>query len=417
MGRTRNAAKVDLLRDGRPRGRKAEHRQTLTGPLIEALLPMEAEYTVRDFRIPQLGVRVRPSGHCAFVVECRSPRTGKQRRLTLGDCATLDVDSARARALTALQALSMGEDPHRPVRRTAMTVRQAFEDYKALVIPTFSDGWQAKVTGTFKNRILPKIGDLPLSGLTRKDIRAIWEPLIHSHGPTSLQIRRIVGAFLSWCVERDLIESNPIKGTKLPTRPISRSRVLTERELAKVWQASDKLGFPWSPFVRLLLLTGQRKSEVLGMHASEISASKTMWEIPAERTKNRTPHRVPLSEMAASIVGTHLREGSHLFAVPGRESSMKFRQEIMDRLREVAGVRNFRLHDLRRSAASHMAALRVEPHVIEAVLNHKSGVISGVAAIYNRHTYEDEKREALDAWSHRVRAFVRELEIEDEVEI
>ena len=174
-------------------------------------------------------------------------------------------------------------------------------------------------------------------------------------------------------------------------------------------------GFPFAPCIQLLLLTGQRRGEVSGMRWSELDFENAIWTIPAKRAKNGSAHMVPLAPLALEVIRTVPRylDSDFVFTTTGRTAISGFGR-LKRRLDIAFGpdAEDWRVHDLRRTVATNMAMLKVQPQVIEAVLNHKSGLVSGVAAIYNRHSYLDEKREALEAWANRVAEIIdREAEI------
>jgi integrase len=224
-------------------------------------------------------------------------------------------------------------------------------------------------------------------------------------------------------MDRGLAEVSPCARVKARTEEVSRDRVLSESELRLVWVASEKVGAPFGPLVRLLILTAQRRDEVARMTRSELQPSKALWTIPASRAKNGIANDVPLSATAVSVLEAVPQiqgEQGFIFTTSGESAFSGFSKckgrldrEMLAMARREAKQRGedpervtiapWRLHGLRRTAASGMARLGQPVHVIEAVLNHTSGAISGVAAIYNRHKYLDEKRAALLAWDLHVR--------------
>jgi integrase len=207
----------------------------------------------------------------------------------------------------------------------------------------------------------------------------------------------------AWSIDRGTIEINPIASLKPPTKERPRDRVLTSEELIACWRAAEAENYPFGPCIKMLVLTGQRRSEVSGMRWSEIDFDRAEWTLPAERTKNATKHVVPLVPFAIDIVrGVPRFLGSDLvFTTTGRSSISGFGR-LKARLDDEIGALDWRLHDIRRTVATQMAMLGVAPHIIEAVLNHKTGIVSGVSAVYNRHAYSDEKRDALQRWSNYV---------------
>jgi integrase len=213
-----------------------------------------------------------------------------------------------------------------------------------------------------------------------------------------------------------LADSNPVVGTHRPTEEITRERVLFDDELALVWRHSGHGDF--GAIVRLLILTGQRREEVGGMLRRELDLAQGLWRIGADRTKNGLLHEIPLSSHALDIIGLQAasRERELIFgsrAGPFQgwsKAKTALDARILSSLREERGEKAslvpWRLHDVRRTAATRMADLGILPHVIEAVLNHISGHKAGVAGIYNRATYAAEKRRALELWAQHVHDLV-----------
>lgn len=404
--------KPEIDEDAKLRGRRAGHRSHLTDSFVAAQKPRLQEFTVWDHLVRSFGARIRPSGQVSYIILYRSPRTGKQNRRTIGDASRLRAEEARAHAKTLLAQIELGDDPKLSSRGHTATVRSAYEAYRDLPVQQLSPVWARKIQALFEKVILPRFGDVDIGSWTRGEIRSLIDPYVNVKPTTALQLRRVISAFLSWCVDRDLVSVNVLKGTKLPVKPRSRDRVLNDAEIAAALRAAAGLPKPWPSYIRLLLLTGQRKSEVLGIHADEINGG--VWALPGERTKNRRSHDVPLSSQAQEIVSDLLEPDKHIFRVFDRNTPMKFRQDVMDTFRAKAHVKRFTLHDLRRTAATNMAKLAIPPHIIEAVLNHRSGIVSGVAAIYNRHNYAAEKREALQKWADRLDEIEQEYPVPDD---
>ena len=174
------------------------------------------------------------------------------------------------------------------------------------------------------------------------------------------------------------------------------------------------LGYPFGPIVRLLIMTGQRRNEVAGMRWGELALDESTWTIPKDRAKNKREHHVPLPAVAIDMLRALPRVADAEFVFSPRSTAPSGYSAAKIRLdREIAALNDgqeiepWTLHDLRRTVATEMAELRIAPHVVEAVLNHKSGTIRGVAAIYNRYNYATEKRAALEVWALVLEAIVR----------
>jgi integrase len=219
------------------------------------------------------------------------------------------------------------------------------------------------------------------------------------------QILKLVSKFFNWCVDADILAVSPAAGIKKPFAERSRDRVLTDDELQAVWRAADSIGYPFGTIVQLLALTGQRRGEVAGMRWDEIEGD--LWTLPKERTKNGRLHTVPLSRRAMAIIEGAPRISDFVFSANGEKSVSGFAspKHLIDGL---AGVTDWRLHDLRRTTASGMARLGINLPVIEKVLNHVSGSFAGIVGVYQRHEFADEKRQALQQWADYVERLVVE---------
>jgi len=204
-------------------------------------------------------------------------------------------------------------------------------------------------------------------------------------------------------MERYRVDGNPCSGVKPPAKEKSRDRVLTDDELKAVWKAADELAWPFGRIVQLLILTGQRREEVAGTTWGEFNLETRVWKLPRGRVKNDAGHDVPLSVAAIELIKglPRLRGCDLVFSTTG-ESAVSGFSKAKDKLDKKADVRNWRIHDLRRTVASGMARLGVNLPVIEKVLNHSSGSFAGIVGVYQRHSFADEKRQALEAWARFV---------------
>jgi integrase len=241
----------------------------------------------------------------------------------------------------------------------------------------------------------------------------------------------------NWAVDREIIAVSPVARMKRPTVEKERSRTLSDEEVSLFWLGCDRLAWPFGPICKFLLLTGQRRTEVAGMRWSEINLEKRLWTIPRERAKNDREHVVHLSDLAVEIIEalprfTKIRNDAEgkgtevglVFTTTGEthvsgygRAKERLDKHMLDLFREElaraekdadkAAVGEWILHDLRRTAATGMAKLNIAPHVVDRILNHVSGTIRGVAAVYNRHAYLEERKAALDAWGRYAEGLVR----------
>jgi integrase len=232
---------------------------------------------------------------------------------------------------------------------------------------------------------------LRLVEIDRRTIAQVLAGVERGSGPFARnRVRTTLSAFFSWLIREGLIDVNPVAGTGKANEGPSRDRVLTQMELAEIWRAATGT---FGDIIRLLLLTGQRRNEIGFLRWSEIDFARGMIVFPAERTKNKLKHELPLTHQALAILQERQRQSDYVF----REFNWYRGKLALDA--GLKGVASWRIHDLRRTAATGMAELGVQPHIIEAVLNHVSGHKGGVAGIYNRAKYSGEMRDALQRWA------------------
>lgn len=223
----------------------------------------------------------------------------------------------------------------------------------------------------------------------------------HLHAALSVLFR--------WLLRHRRVTSNPTTSVWRPSPGPARERVLTNAEIIKVWQTADRVNPTYAAAIRLLLLTGARRAEVGGMRRSELSADGTEWTIPSERAKNHRQHLVPLPPIARQIISDLPQIACDFVLTTNGRASINGWSQDKKRIDALLGpsVPHWTLHDLRRTAATGMAEIGIAPHIIEAVLNHVSGHKGGVAGIYNRARYAEEKKVALARWAAHIEGLVR----------
>ncbi|TBB03883.1 tyrosine-type recombinase/integrase [Rhizobium ruizarguesonis] len=392
--------------------------KSLTVKQIEALKNPSRRVELPDGITVGLYLVVQPSGRKSWAVRFRA--RGKTKKLTLGTYPHITLSAAREMARAALTSVAEGKDPSKkadPSDRAAMTVAYAVDDFLKRYVAAHNRSSTARETSRLlqKELVVP-FGDRNLTSLTRRDVADRLDNIVDRGA--QIGANRTLAAmrrFFNWCIERDYLQTSPCGRIKAPAVERSRERVLADREISLIWEASSRIGWPFGHFIKLLILTAQRRSEVAGMRRIEVDWAARLWKIPAERSKNLQPHEVPLSEISAALLrSAPVVDGDAglVFTTTGRSvisgySKAKWRvdQEILALLKEraeavdVKPLPNWTFHDLRRTAATGMARAGVAQQVIEKVLNHTSGSLSGVAGIYNRHAFTAEKREALELWS------------------
>jgi integrase len=279
------------------------------------------------------------------------------------------------------------------------------------LVPPKSDDYASpsedvKIFVVLKGSPTAKWGERKIGDIRRADLIALLDDIVDRGAP--IVANRVLAALrklFNWTLDRDLTAASPCAGVKPPTSERARARVLTDDELKLVWQAASEIGWPFGAIVRLLILTGQRRQEVGQMTWGELELDRKLWTLPRRRVKNDTGHEVPLSAAAIAIIETLPRmQGCNLlFSTTGATAVSGF-SKAKDKLDEKTGVAEWRLHDLRRTVASGMARLGIALPVIEKVLNHSSGTFAGIVGVYQRHSFSEEKRAALETWGRFVTA-------------
>lgn len=400
--------------------------KALTVRAIETLRPSAERREKPDGLLSGLYLIVQPSGARSWAVRYR--HHGRPRKLTLGSYPAIDLANARDLARRALVMVAEGRDPAEEKRKARHTAdgrgRDLFENIAAQFIQRYAKANTRESTWTETERLL-KRDAIPLwrgktaQEITRRDVIDLLDRVTDRGSPIMANcvlaaVRRLFG----WCVERNIIETSPCVGVRPQTPERSRDRVLSDDELRLVWKACNDIGWPFGPLVKLLVLTGQRRDEVSKMRWPEVDLDANLWTIPRGRTKNDVAHGVPLSGQAIDVFATLPRVSGNselVFTTTGTTavggfSRAKARLDIA-----IASMRSaeqplphWTLHDLRRTVASGMARLGINLPVIEKVLNHTSGTFAGIVGVYQRHSFADEKRSALEMWGRFVEELVTE---------
>jgi integrase len=390
-------------------------QKKLTTKFLDSLQPAKGKREeIRDQLLPGFHVRVSSTGRKVFYLATRVH--GRMRRIKIGVYPIVSLADAREKARQILRDVQLGVyEANEAETATTPTLSEVIADFIKLYAKLRNRDWK----GT--ERILKKfakLNDLPIDQIKRADVVKELDRIVASGTP--IRANRALAALkklMSWCVDRGMIEVSPVAGLKPPSKEVPRERVLTDDELCACWQAAEAEGYPFAQFIQMLMLTGQRRGEVSGMRWSEIDLPNATWTIPAKRAKNATTHTVPLAPLVLDMLKSMPRflNSDLVFTTNGRTPISGFGR-LKQRLDVAVGIdaEDWRFHDIRRTVATNMAMLGVAPHIIEAVLNHRTGIVSGVAAIYNRHAYLDEKREALEQWARYVTGFATEISRVDE---
>jgi integrase len=330
----------------------------------------------------------------------------RKKRSPIGRFPATSIPEAREECARLSGAVRKGADPQheRKAAAAAPTVLERAEAYLTAMAKKLKPGTLDQSRRNLIKYAAP-LHRRPLAQLRRADIAALHDALTRDAGPIQAnRVRATISAFLTWAEYRGEVESNVANRVPDNTEA-SRERVLSDDELRAVWTATAGAG-SYHRIVRLALLTGCRRGELGGMRWSELDLDAALWTIPSERIKGKVAHEVPLSALALAQLPLQ-RPG--LDSVFGEaDASFQGWSRCKDRLdaRLDESMAPWGLHDLRRTLSTRLHEAGVMPHVVEAILAHSDGHKAGVAGVYNRATYRQQKREALELWAQLVAAIV-----------
>lgn len=391
-------------------------RKVITDAMVKKLKPApegkRLEYW--DAVVPGFGLRVTDSGGKSFFLRTRS---GSEQLRLSWPYPAVSLEAARAAAKTTLSDLAQGIDPKakkaEAEREAARAKANTLDEVCALFVERYAKpknrSWK-ETERALKTNVISRWSGRPIGEIKKRDIIELLDAIVDRGSPTMAnRMLALVRKLFGWCAERGIIEHSPVAGIKAPSRETTRDRVLSDDELTAVWKAAAAMGWPFGPFVHLLILTAQRRDEVASMAWEEIDFNRALWTIPKERAKNGLAHEVPLCPVAIAVLEAVPRTNSLVFSTTG-ETAVSGYSKAKTRLDARSGVADWTFHDLRRTATTGMAQLGVPPHIADKILNHKSGAIQGVAAVYNRHGYLEERRHALEAWAAHVERLIHPAE-------
>jgi integrase len=388
----------------------------LTSVFLEKVRPHPTKrLEIPDAGKPGLFLVVQPSGKKSWAVRYRRLSDGKPRKLTLDGFVSLAT--AHKLAQQALDAVAEGKDPAAEKQASRVPASSdifadvAAEFLRRHIIPNASDRYRYETQRILHKDVLPLWGHRDIASIRKRDVIELLDAIVDRGGGVSAnRVLATVRKLFNWAISRGIIETSPAQGIKAPIAENPRDRILTDDEILSFWKATGEIGYPWGPLARLLLLTGQRRTEVAAMTWSELHLDVAEWHIPGTRTKNREAHVVPLASATLAVISSLPRiksEKGYLFTASGRKhitsySDMKDAIDNHMHDKHMPNCPPWVLHDLRRTAASGMARLGINLPIIEKVLNHTSGSFAGIVGVYQRHSFADEKRSALEAWANFV---------------
>jgi len=378
----------------------------LTDTVVRSLAPPPSgQRVVWDASLRRFGVRLSAGGSRAWVVKYKV--RGKSRWLTLGTYPLVTLADARAKAREVLAMVVQGADPvgERQAERAAPTFAELADEYLERHARPKKRSW--KLDERMLRRHVPRAWhSMPAHTITRRQVRELLDAIVVRTPIQANRVLALLRKIWNFGIKRDLVELNPCTLIDRPAVERQRERVLTADELRAVWSAAEAENAATATLFKLYLLTAQRGGELRAMEWSEVDLDSGWWVIPGEKAKNGLAHRVPLSPQAVDLLST-LRDGASgstwVFPTPSTKGHHLNLHKPTARVRKRSGV-DFVPHDLRRTVATFLTSeLGVSRLVVSKLLNH---VESGVTKVYDRASYDREKRAALNAWGARLDAIV-----------
>jgi len=402
--------------------------ESLTAKEVEHMKPREARYEVPAGDPPGTYLVVNPSGAKSWAFRYRW--LGKTRKLTLGTYPKMKLAAARGAAEAAVANLDKGIDPAavkaEEDAREPRSVEAVTEEWLTRYVkPNTAEKSAIEFERIVRREMQPAWKHKRITDVTKPDVLKLLDTIV-DRGASIManRVYEVIRMFFNWSVKRGYLDKSPAAGTEPPTVEKSRERVLSEVELTEIWTVLPALGYPVGPFVRFLLLTAQRRGEGATMKWADVDLENAMWTLPAEAPKqvNKAArvHDVPLSPAAVEILEQLPRfkyinddgeevDGEYIWTTTSGRKAINGFSKLKTRIdsatlarRAKAGIKgniaDWTLHDLRRTATTHMAKT-VPPHVLAAILNHLPESVQGVTSIYNRFRYTEERRAALEAWA------------------
>jgi integrase len=383
-----------------------------TARTLEALKPTpDAQVDYFDASLHGFYLRISSGGRKTFGAMFRYG--GRLRRMTFGTFPPLTLADARQRAADALRDVSNGDDPatKKAEDRTAGDFKGLAADYIRRYAKLKKKSWRED-RRIIHNKLNPTIGNTTARHVSRARIRELLDSIARTAPIEANRTLATVRKIYNWALSQDLVESNPCQGIPSPGTEHRRDRVLSEVEIRKLWTEFDQETPGVSATFKLRLITAQRGGEVFSVEWKDLDLENAWWTIPGEKSKNGLAHRVPLSEPAIQLLQglgerqTHSRtkkKSPWVFPARRGHGHLTTVQKAVEKIRVRAGIKDFTAHDLRRTAASMMTGMGIPRLTVSKILNH---VEPGVTAVYDRHSYDMEKRQALEAWSRRLQMMV-----------
>ncbi len=396
-------------------------RIKLTKHVIDDLEAEDKDQFYWDTDVTGLALKVTPKGKKTFLVQYRPGGRGTTtRKIFIGPYGQVSLHKAKTEAKSILGLRADGRDPALERRQAKqLSISDKFADVAADFLAKHASQNRTvdETSRILKSDVLPKWGKRSIHELGKRDVNYLLDTVVArgSHVMANRTLATLRKLF-NWCLSRGIITASPCEGISAPHREKARDRVLSDDELITILRTARQMGGAFGATIQMLILTAQRRNEVSEMTWDELDLDNDLWTIPGSRTKNEKPHFVHLSSQAKTVLASLTHIGSFVFTSTGKTPFSGF-SKSKKRLDELSGVTDWRLHDIRRTVTSGMAQLGIQPHIADKILNHQSGTISGVAAVYQRHEFLNERKTALDAWGSYVQSLLDKTDRDNVVNI
>jgi len=379
-------------------------RLALSDLAIKSLkAPPKGQKTYHDQNLPGFGVRVSQGGTKTFTL-----MHGFDRRLTtIGRYPIISLAEARDKARKILARKTLGIENAVPT----LTFGEAFDLFEQTHGKENRERTRKETARLIGKHLMPRLHARAIGDITTPEVAAIIDKLLPKPG-TANHVYAVARLIFRWAARRRLIDRSPIDGLPPPSKPVFRDRVLAQDELLTVFHAAQD-GSTFGNIIQVLILTGQRKSQIANLRREFIDEDAALITWPSELMKGNRRHSIPLSPMVAAILDTLPKEG-YLFPARGRDTPFNGFSKAKDAFdRSLIGVAPYVIHDLRRTFASGMQELGIRIEVTEKLLNHTSGSFAGIVSVYQRHSYLPEMRASIQKWEDHLQALLSTLEETD----
>ena len=372
-----------------------------TVPWLDKLKAPAQREDYRDRSTKGLQLRVGTTGVRSFSYVYRIGR--KMGRVSLGKYPDFSLKAARDKTNEYRRLVALGVDPrsekNEKIKKEQMTVGLMVEEFIEKYAKPKNSSWK-QAESNLRLYLISALGKKPIHEVTRPDIHQILDDLVgrgkHTAANRALAHTR---KFFGWLVERGYLDYSPVAYIKPRHQEQEREKVLTDDEIRAIWIASEAMSGPYSAWIKLLLLCGQRRLETASLRRSQIIDS--CWHLSGEDTKNKQLHIVPLSQQAMAIIDQLLEQDGEFLIKTGRTGDKPVNgfSKAKVQLDRLSGITDWKFHDIRRTVATNLSKLGVDRSLLQRIVNHTD---SGVTAIYDRYSYLEEKRDALQKWADKL---------------